>query len=88
MTRSSSDDDASDHRTSILRADSPSYFAVADPLERALLGRMSAEVDDGLTPVRRAVVARAQGTDAAAGVVLFDAGGVLRGRALQTWLTV
>jgi hypothetical protein len=72
--------------------DCPGYFAVADPPERALLGRMSAEVDDGLTAGTRCVVTAwslgREGRKLRAGVALFDAAGALRGRAVQTWLTI
>jgi hypothetical protein len=72
--------------------DCPGYFAVAAPGERAVLGRMTAEVDPGLAPGERCVVVGwglgRSGRKLQAGTALFDASGRLRGRSLQTWITI
>ena len=72
--------------------DCPGYFAVANPGERAVLGRMTARVDPAVAPGERCVVvawpvARA-GRKLHAGTALYDCSGTLRGRSLQTWITV
>jgi hypothetical protein len=72
--------------------DCPGYFAVADPGETAVLGRMAAEVDPAVAPGERCVVvawpvARV-GRKLHAGTALYDGAGTLRGRALQTWITI
>lgn len=72
--------------------DCPGYFAVADPGEPALLGRMTAEVEAGVAPGERCVVVAwpiaRSGRKLTAGTALYDASGTLCGRSLQTWITV
>jgi hypothetical protein len=71
--------------------DCPGYFAVAVPGERALLGRMTAEVEPRVEPGERCVVVGwrigRSGRKLEAGTALYDAGGRLRGRSRQTWIT-
>lgn len=72
--------------------DCPGYFAIAAAGETAVLGRMTAEVDASVAFGERCVVvawpvARA-GRKLQAGTALYDAAGTLRGRALQTWITI
>jgi hypothetical protein len=72
--------------------DCPGYFAVAAPGEPAVLGRMTAEVEPAVAPGERCVVVAwsigRSGRKLQAGTALYDASGTLRGRSLQTWITV
>ena len=71
--------------------DCPGYFAVAVSGERAVLGRMTAEVEPTIAPGERCVVVgwpiARSGRKLEAGTALYDAGGALRGRSRQTWIT-
>jgi hypothetical protein len=70
--------------------DCPGYFAVANPGERALLGRMTAEVESTVTSGEPCVVVGwaigRSGRKLEAGTALYDAAGMLRGRSRQTWI--
>jgi hypothetical protein len=72
--------------------DCPGYFAVAAPGERAVLGRRTAEVDDEVEAGERCIIVgwpiARSGRKLEAGTALYDASGTLRGRSLQTWITV
>jgi hypothetical protein len=72
--------------------DCPGYFAVAGRGEPAVLGRMAAEVDPAVTPGERCVLVAWRlgraGRKLTAGTALYDGAGTLRGRALQTWITI
>lgn len=72
--------------------DCPGYFAIATAGERAVLGRMTAEVAPALPPGERCVVVGwpigRSGRKRLAGTALFDGSGTLRGRSLQTWITL
>ena len=72
--------------------DCPGYFAGAEAGEPAVLGRITAEVDPALRRGERCVVvAWPLGRSARkrlAGTALYDGSGALRGRSLQTWITV
>jgi hypothetical protein len=71
--------------------DCPGYFAAAHG-ERALLGRMTAELTRLPLAGERCVVIGwplgREGRKIYAGTALFDATGVLLGRARQTWITL
>src|SRR5262245_42567348 len=72
--------------------DCPGYFAIAQPGETAVLGRMTAEVEPAVLPGEQCVlVAWALGRSGRklhAGTALFDADGRLRGRSAQTWIVL
>lgn len=72
--------------------DCPGYFAVARGGEKAVLGRMVAEVDAAVAPGERCVVVgwpvSRSGRKLQAGTALYDGAGRLRGRSLQTWITI
>lgn len=72
--------------------DCPGYFAVARAGETAVLGRMIAEVDRSVAPGDRCVVVAwpiaRSGRKLQAGTALYDGSGALRGRSLQTWITI
>jgi hypothetical protein len=72
--------------------DCPGYFAIAAPGERAVLGRMTAEVEPVVSPGEPCVVVGwpigRSGRKLVAGTALYDASGAVRGRSLQTWITI
>jgi hypothetical protein len=72
--------------------DCPGYFAIATGGERAVLGRMTAEVEPTIAAEEPCVVVGwgigRSGRKLQAGTALFDASGRLRGRSLQTWITI
>ena len=71
--------------------DCPGYFAAASG-ERAVLGRMSAQLDRLPKVGERCVVIGwalgREGRKISAGTALFDETGVVLGRARQTWITL
>jgi hypothetical protein len=72
--------------------DCPGYFAIATAGERAVLGRMTAEVEPTIAAEEPCVVVGwgigRSGRKLQAGTALFDASGRLRGRSLQTWIAI
>lgn len=73
--------------------DCPGYFAVTEPGEKAVLGRMHAEFLEPLRVGERYVVVGwplgRDGRKLRAGTAVFRAGdGACLGRALQTWITL
>jgi hypothetical protein len=72
--------------------DCPGYFAIVGAGETALLGRVAAQVDPTLTPGEPCVVVgwpiSRSGRKLYAGTALYDGSGTVRGRSLQTWITV
>lgn len=72
--------------------DCPGYFAAAEDGEKAVLGRITAEVDPCITAGERCVVVGwpvgRSGRKLHAGTAVVDESGTLRGRSLQTWIVV
>jgi hypothetical protein len=72
--------------------DCPGFFAAASLGETALLGRMAAEVEPAVEPGEPCVVVAwplsRVGRKLQAGTALYDRDGTLRGRSLQTWITI
>src|SRR5262245_48085884 len=72
--------------------DCPGYFAIVGGGETALLGRVAAHVDPTLAPGEPCVIVgwpiSRSGRKLYAGTALYDGSGTVRGRSLQTWITV
>jgi hypothetical protein len=72
--------------------DCPGYFAIARGGEKAVLGRIVADVDPTVTPGERCVVVGwpvgRSGRKLQAGTALYDESGTRRGVSLQTWITI